>query len=330
MKRLVTAAFSIALSTNLYAQVTAVPVLQIPPDARHSGMGNIGVATSADASANFNNPAKLAFSDRTFGGNITRFAWLKQLVDDMHVTNISGYYKPKSGKQAIGMYYRAFDMGTVNLTTPTGQPNGTFSMLDQVIGVNYSKKIANNVSIGIGLKYLNSKINGTDLVMNGTNLKNANTLATDIGVFGMAGKKDNFKLNYGIALSNIGGKINYGRQNYNLPANVRFGITPTFQKDKNKIMFGVEVTKHFYGTPLAYSIGTEYSFNNTVYARAGYWNGNDAFANYFTLGLGGRIMKQVGLDFAYRIGEGVVYNNTAQFSLVFDIKSFDKEVIKNL
>jgi Type IX secretion system protein PorV len=328
MKRLVTAAFSIALSTNLYAQI-AVPFLQIPPDARHSGMGNIGVATSTDASANFNNPAKLAFSDRTFGGNITRFAWLKELVDDMHITNISGYYKPKTGNQAIGVYYRAFDHGIINFTTPTGQPNGTFSPLDQTIGVNYAKKIFNNISLGVGLKYINSEIISGNAT-GSYSMENGQAVAGDLGLFGMAGKKDNFKLNYGIALSNIGSKINYGRANYNLPTNIRFGIAPVFQKNKNKILFGLEINQQFYGTPLAYSIGTEYSFNNTIYARAGYWNGNDAFANYFTLGLGGRIMKQVGLDFAYRIGEGVVYNKTAQFSLVFDIKSFDKEVIKTL
>lgn len=328
MKRLVTAAFSIALSTNLYAQI-AVPFLRIPPDARHSGMGNLGVATSADASANFNNPAKLAFTDRSFGGNFTRFAWLKQLTNDIHMTNISGYYKPKSRQDAIGVYYQAFDNGTVSFLAPNGQYNGTFQSLDQAVGMNYAKKIIDKLSLGIGLKYIHSNIIG-DNVINGSSMNAGQAVAGDMGLFGMAGKKDNFKLNYGIALSNIGGKMNYGRQNFNLPANVRLGIAPTFQKDKNKIMFGLEVNQFFYGAPLAYSIGTEYSFNNTVYARAGYWNGNDAFANYFTFGLGGRIMKQVGLDFAYRIGEGVVYNKTAQFSLVFDIKSFDKEVVKTL
>lgn len=328
MKRLVTAAFSIALSTNLYAQI-AVPFLRIPPDARHSGMGNLGVATSADASANFNNPAKLAFTDRNFGGNFTRFAWLKQLTNDMNATNLSGYYKPTSRQDAIGLYYRRFDRGIVNFSTPNGLPNGTFSSIDQAVGVNYAKKIIDNLSLGIGLKYIHSNIIG-DNVINGTSTNAGQAVAGDVGLFGMAGKKDNFKLNYGIAFSNIGSKINYGRQNFNLPANVRLGIAPTFQKDKNKIMFGLEVNQQFYGTPIAYSIGTEYSFNNTIYARAGYWNGNDAFANYFTFGLGGRILKQVGLDFAYRIGEGVVYHKTAQFSLVFDIKSFDKEVIKTL
>lgn len=328
-KLLVSAVFFIILTTQLYAQ-TAFPFVYLPPDARHSGMGNIGVATAADASANFHNPAKLAFTDRDFGGNITRFAWLKDLVDGMYATNIAGYYKPKSGNQAIGVYYRAFNQGTVNFTTNAGQPYGTFSMLDQTIGVNYAKKIANNISLGIGLKYLNSKINGENTVVNGTDFKNANTLAGDIGVFGMVGKNDNFKLNYGIAVANIGGKVNYGRQDFNLPSNVRVGLSPTLQAAKSKIMFGAEVNKYFYNIPTSYSVGAEYSYNNYVFARVGYFNGNAAFANYISLGVGGRIIKQVGLDFAYRFGEGQPYNDTFQLSLVFDVKSFDKQVIKSL
>ncbi len=328
MKRLVTAAFSIALSTNLYAQI-AVPFLQIPPDARHSGMGNIGVATSADASANFNNPAKLAFTDRTFGGNFTRFAWLKQLTNDMYATNLSGYYKSKSRQDAIGVYYRAFDIGAVYLTTPSGQPNGTYSSLDQVIGVNYSKKIIKNISLGIGLKYINSKIRG-DNVIGGSANQTGQAMAGDIGLFGIAGRKDNFKLNYGIAFSNIGNKMSYGRQKFNLPSNVRFGLSPTLQIRKSKIMLGLEANKYFYGSPMSFSAGAEYSYNNYVFARAGYWNGNLPFANYFTLGLGGRIKKQVGIDLAYRIGEGMPYNKTVQLSFVFDFKSFDRDIIKTL
>lgn len=332
MKRLVTAAFSIALSTNLYAQI-AVPVLQISPDARHSGMGNIGVATSTDASANFNNPAKLAFSDRNFGGNFTRFAWLKQLVNDMNITNISGYYKPKSRQDAFGIYYRAFDMGTVNFITPTGQPNGTASPLEQVVGVNYAKKIFNNLSLGIGLKYINSEVISDNSTPN-FSVKTGQAVAGDLGLFGIAGKKDNFKLNYGIALSNIGSKINYGRQNYNLPTNIKLGIAPTFQKDKNKIMIGLDIIKDFYGRPsndIDYAAGIEYSYNNYVFGRVGYFKDPAGGRKYTTIGVGGRIMKQLGIDFAYRIAEKASpFYNTAQFSLVFDIKSFDKEVIKTL
>ena len=43
---------------------TAAPFLLIIPDARSGAMGDIGVATSADAFSLFHNPAKMAFSNR--------------------------------------------------------------------------------------------------------------------------------------------------------------------------------------------------------------------------------------------------------------------------
>src|SRR5690554_8191146 len=41
---------------------TAVPFLLIPADARAAGMGDVGVATTADAFSQQYNPAKFAFS----------------------------------------------------------------------------------------------------------------------------------------------------------------------------------------------------------------------------------------------------------------------------
>ena len=45
---------------------TAAPFLLIAPDARAGGMGDVGVATSADAFSLHHNPSKLAFSDSQF------------------------------------------------------------------------------------------------------------------------------------------------------------------------------------------------------------------------------------------------------------------------
>ena len=43
---------------------TAVPFLRISPDARSGGMGDVGIATSADANSNFWNLAKIPFSQK--------------------------------------------------------------------------------------------------------------------------------------------------------------------------------------------------------------------------------------------------------------------------
>lgn len=329
---LATTVFFVIFTSNLIAQQSAVQFLLFPPDARHSGMGNIGAATSPDASANFTNVAKLAFTDRLVGGNLTRYSLLKNLVDGMYVTNISVYFKPKANAtHVLGLYHTAFNQGTINFTSPTGQPAGTYNTREQATGLNYAKKIAKNISLGIGLKYIHSALNAN--IIGNTSTKPAKTIAGDLSIFGINGNADKFNLKYGLALSNVGGKINYGRDAYFLPTNIRAGISPTFQKNKNRLLVGFDVVKNFYNAPfngLFYSIGTEYSYNNYFAGRFGYFNDSSGGRKYFTMGIGGRIMKQFGLDFAYRIGKSSPFHKTAQLSFVFDFKSNNKEVVQSL
>ena len=55
---------------------TAVPFLRISPDARSGGMGDLGVATSPDASAGLWNIGKVAFNQKNGGINATYTPWL--------------------------------------------------------------------------------------------------------------------------------------------------------------------------------------------------------------------------------------------------------------
>ena len=58
---------------------TATPFLLIVPDARAGGMGDMGVATTADAFSLFHNPAKIVFSDRQIKTGLTYSPWLRNL-----------------------------------------------------------------------------------------------------------------------------------------------------------------------------------------------------------------------------------------------------------
>src|SRR6187402_1528945 len=87
------------LSTASVAQdkinvvTTAVPFLRISPDARAGGMGDLGIATSPDASAGFWNIGKVAFNESKGGIAATYTPWLKNLVNDVYLASLSGYYK---------------------------------------------------------------------------------------------------------------------------------------------------------------------------------------------------------------------------------------------
>jgi hypothetical protein len=62
---------------------TGVPFLMITPDARSAGMGELGVATPADAYSQQWNPAKYAFASSEKGIGISYTPYLSKLVDDI-------------------------------------------------------------------------------------------------------------------------------------------------------------------------------------------------------------------------------------------------------
>ena len=82
---------------------TAVPSLSIAPDARGGGMGDNGVATLPDVNSQYWNPAKYVFNYSQAGVSLSYTPWLRKLVNDVALVNLSGYYKLGSDyRQAIG------------------------------------------------------------------------------------------------------------------------------------------------------------------------------------------------------------------------------------
>ena len=72
---------------------TGVPFLLITPDARSAGMGELGVATSADVYSQQWNPAKYVFAEKSQGLGVSYTPYLSKLVDDIFLANITFYKK---------------------------------------------------------------------------------------------------------------------------------------------------------------------------------------------------------------------------------------------
>ena len=102
---------------------TAAPFLLIPSDARSGGMGDMGVATSADAVSLFHNPAKMAFGSRQVYAGLTYSPWLRNLTDDIFIGSAS-YINRFSENSAWGADFKYFSLGEINLTDNQGNPNG--------------------------------------------------------------------------------------------------------------------------------------------------------------------------------------------------------------
>ena len=94
---------------------TAVPFLNFAPDSRHSGMGDVGVATSPDGNSAHWNAAKLAFIESDMGFSLSYSPWLGKLVPDMSLNYLTGY-KRIDDVSAFGIDLRYFNIGSIQFT----------------------------------------------------------------------------------------------------------------------------------------------------------------------------------------------------------------------
>ena len=72
---------------------TAMVSNNIAPDARAGGMGDVGAATDPDVASQYWNPAKYPFCISRAGVQLSYTPWLRQLVNDMNLAYLSGYYR---------------------------------------------------------------------------------------------------------------------------------------------------------------------------------------------------------------------------------------------
>jgi hypothetical protein len=319
---------------------SAVPFLTISPDSRAAAMGDAGVASSADANSIYWNTSKLAFADQDAGINFSYAPWLRDLVGDMGLINASGFKKVGEGK-AITFGFTYFDQGEIQFTDNTGQNIGEpFNSREFAAAAGYAMKLGQDFSAGINLKFINSNLTGNQVVNNQAS-KPAKTAAADLSFYYHKDRPtEELKktdIAFGLNLSNIGGKVNYGLdKEYFLPMNLKLGtaftITPdldnrfTFLLDFNKLLVPTPqedgslpnystmeaIFKSFSDAPgkgkeelkeITSSIGAEYIYQNLLAVRAGYFfePQSKGGIKYVTLGAGVKLKEQYGLDLAYLI-----------------------------
>ncbi len=213
---------------------TAVPFLMISPDARSGAMGDVGVATSPDAFSIHWNAAKLAFLEEKTGFSASYTPWLRNLVPDINLLYATFNYKLDK-LQSFGLALKYFSLGDINFTDMNGTNIGRFNPNEFSIDGAYSRKLSDNFSVGIAMRYIYSNLaGGLDPNMQTT----AGTgFAGDISAYY---RKDiklfkvPFEWSWGANISNIGNKIRYtqsGQANF-IPANLRLGTGLKYDIDK--------------------------------------------------------------------------------------------------
>lgn len=247
------------------ALTTAVPFLRIAPDARAGGMGDVGIATSADPNATFHNPAKLAFvktydtkndkeyDGKTFGVSMSYTPWLRSLVNDIYLAHLTGYYKINK-MQAVAMSIRYFSLGQIQFTDASGNNLQQFRPNEFAIDGTYSRILAKGFSTGLTLRFIYSNLASGQSV-GGTSINPGIAASADIGFYyntDIKVKDRNSNLAVGLVFSNLGSKISYtnsARKDF-IPMNMGLGLAYTIDIDKhNSFTLATDINKLLVPTP---------------------------------------------------------------------------------
>lgn len=240
--------------------LTAVPFLRITPDARSGAMGDAGVALSPNANSMHFNASNLVFSEEQSGFSFTYTPWLRNLnLDDIFLLYVSGFYKLDEN-QAIGGGIRFFSLGDIDFTDAQGGSLGTGRPREGEFTAAYARKLGDKLSASLSGKYIFSNL-ASGLQVNGVDINTASSFAADFGLNYRTKTKMggyNGEWSYGLAITNIGSKLSYTRDNSVkdfIPANLGLGTALKLDfDDYNSLTFTLDFNKLLVPTPIAKKI----------------------------------------------------------------------------
>ena len=235
--------------------ITSVPFLRIVPDARSGAMGDAGVAISPDANAMHFNASKLAFAKENIGVSATYSPWLRSLgLTDVYLAYLTGY-KKLDEFQALGVGLRYFSLGQIDYRDDQGNDQGFGKPSEFEVSVAYARKLSEKFAAALTGKFIYSNLAAGEQV-DGVDITAGTAGAVDLSMT----YEDELNLGalpatlrVGLAITNVGSKISYTRNQYRdfLPANLGLGGALDMQLDDyNSLTFTFDLNKLLVPTPL--------------------------------------------------------------------------------
>jgi hypothetical protein len=167
---------------------------------------------------------------------------------------------------------------------------------DLLVNAGYARTLLKNLSAGVNLKFVNSKL--VDESSTGFGFDIGFLYKMDMAVLGGRELTDN--LGIGLSIQNLGTSLNYGNEDTLLPKNLRIGAGyKGYTDEKHGITFAFDINMPN-DSDMIPGIGIEYSFMKMLFGRMGYkLSGREA--DHFSFGLGGQYSfsgKPVSFDYA--------------------------------
>ena len=214
----------------------------IAPDARAAGMGDVGAATDPDVNSQYWNPAKYPFCISRSGIALNYTPWLRQLVSDIDLAYVAGYYRI-GDYSAVSGSLRYFSLGEV--MTSMEENAMTVKPYEMSIDAAYSLMLSETFSIAAAIRWIYSDLRYDY----SEDSKPASAFAADIAMYYnnyiMLGARE-CQLGLGMNISNVGSKISYygdDRSQF-LPANLRIGASLMVPVDEyNRFTIAADANK---------------------------------------------------------------------------------------
>lgn len=261
MKNIKALVLSILGGSALYAQTdmhpitTGVPFLTIAADARSAGMGDMGVATTADVFSQQHNASKYAFAKKDQGVAMSYTPYMSKISNDMSLAQLN-YYNKYNERSAFAVGFRYFGMGEVTYRQDYNSIGSTYKPSEFAIDASYALKLSENFSGAVTGRFINSNLKLPDT--GDGDASSASTFAVDISGFYQSDRMSfndfDGRWRFGFNFQNLGPKISYSDQPNGdfLPANLKLGAGFDFILDEyNTLTLTTEFNKLLVPTPPA-------------------------------------------------------------------------------
>lgn len=227
---------------NMFNPVnTSVTSLAIAPDARAGALGDVGAATEADVYSQYWNPAKYPFNIARAGAAISYTPWLRKLVNDINLANLTGFYRI-GDYSAFSGSLRFFSLGDVYLSD---MDDMTINPYEFALDAGYSRMLSECFSMAVNMRFIYSDIKYDYTAESSAGKAFAADIALyRLGYF-MAGSRE-CSFGWGLNISNIGSKISYGGDDNAefIPTNMRLGCNLTIPFNEfNKFSVAADANK---------------------------------------------------------------------------------------
>ena len=232
--------------TDMFNPVnTSVTSQTIAPDARAAGLGDVGAATDPDVVSQYWNPAKYPFTISRAGVALNYTPWLRQLVNDMDLAYLVGYYRI-GDYSAVSGSLRYFSLGEVFTSSSLdGSNDMSINPYEMSLDVAYSLMLSEQFSLSAAVRWIYS-----DLTYDYTeDTSPGSAFAADISCYYQnylnLGPRE-CQLGLGLNVSNIGSKITFGGDEHSefIPTNLRLGASLMIPVDEyNRFTLAADANK---------------------------------------------------------------------------------------